>query len=180
MRVITGVAKGTRLKSPEGARPTADNVRSAIFDILGTDCEGARILDLFAGSGALGIEALSRGAREATFVESDPKACKVIEQNLGAAKLTGRVRRGDVERFLAREPDEPYDLVFLDPPYERGLPFVAQILAKLAAGAWVATGGTVVAESPAGDLDIPTSLRRTRSKRFGRTQVTIAVNEGET
>jgi 16S rRNA (guanine966-N2)-methyltransferase len=179
VRVITGTAKGTRLKSPETARPTADNVRTTIFDILGADCEGARVLDLFAGSGALGIEALSRGAIQATFVETDRAACEVIEENLAATKLEGEVVKNDAERFLDRAPTKPYDLVFLDPPYERGLRFVANILQKLAVGGWVAPGGTVVAEAPAGELELPPTLRPTRTRKFGQTQVTIAVNDGE-
>jgi 16S rRNA (guanine966-N2)-methyltransferase len=179
MRVITGIAKGTRLKSPDVARPTADNVRSTIFDILGADCEGARVLDLFAGSGALGIEALSRGAGEATFVENDTTAIKVIGENLAAARLEGTIVRNDVDRALSTQVPEPYDLVFLDPPYERGLPFVAEILEKLAVGGWVSPGGTVVVEAPAGDLELPKSFRATRTRKFGQTQVTIAVNDGE-
>jgi 16S rRNA (guanine966-N2)-methyltransferase len=176
--VITGSAKGTRLKAPAAARPTADSVRSALFDVVARDIPGARVLDLFAGSGALGIEALSRGASEATFVEADHQAAQVIAENLAAAKLEGTVVRTDVERFLAGK-ETSYDLVFLDPPYERGLPFVAKILEKLAVGAWVSPGGTVVAESPVGDLELPKAFRVTRTKKFGQTQVTIAVNDGE-
>lgn len=179
MRVISGAAKGMRLKSPVTARPTADNVRSTMFDILGADCEGARVLDLFAGSGALGIEALSRGAARATFVESDKQAAKVIEDNLEAARLDGDIVKTDAVRFLDQTPREPYDLVFLDPPYDRGLPFVAEILEKLAVSGWVSSGGTVVAESPVGELALPKSFRPTRTRKFGQTQVTIAVNDGE-
>jgi 16S rRNA (guanine966-N2)-methyltransferase len=179
VRVITGIAKGRRLRSPETARPTADSVRSSIFNILGPDCRDARVLDLFAGSGALGIEALSRGAKHATFVDNDREACRAIEENLAVTRLEGTLVRTDAERFLDGAPGEPYDLVFLDPPYERGLPFVAQILEKLAAGAWVSRGGTVVAEAPAGEIDLPAAFRQTRTRRFGQTQVTIAVNDGE-
>jgi 16S rRNA (guanine966-N2)-methyltransferase len=167
------------LKAPRSTRPTADNVRTTIFDILGADCEGSCVLDLFAGSGALGIEALSRGAVRATFVEAGKAACAIIEQNLAAARLGGDIVKADAEHYLERGTAEAYDLVFLDPPYERGLRFVAEILEKLAVGGWVSPGGTVVIEAPAGDLELPKSFRPTRTRKFGQTQVTIAVNNGE-
>src|SRR5438105_6603940 len=134
MRVISGTAKGRRLratKSPD-MRPTTDMARQTIFDMLG-DVGGARVLDLCAGAGTLGIEALSRGAREAVFVEQDRDACAVILQNLEATDLrsAAHIRRADVMRFLSRSPSTPFDLVFLDPPYSRGLGFVARALEKL-------------------------------------------------
>lgn len=181
MRVISGSAKGHRLRTVKGAttRPTADHVRQALFDILGQRCTGLRVLDLFAGSGALGIEALSRGAREAVLVESDPAACRLIRENLEATRLEGRGRvvRADVLRFLARTTGEPFDLVFLDPPYGRGLAFVARVLGKLASAAWIRPGGTVVAETEVGVVELPAPLRETRTRTFGRTQITVAVRE---
>ena len=181
MRVTGGSAKGARLRSLAGAdtRPTTDMARKAIFDILGPSVEGARVLDLFAGTGALGIEALSRGAKEAVFVESSREACGLILQNLTAIGIgaNGVVRRRDAERFLAREASEPFDLAFLDPPYGRGLRFVARILGKLGAGRWIRPGGTVVVEAASGSLEWPDGFRETRSKRFGRTQVTLAVHD---
>ncbi|HEX9696714.1 MAG TPA: 16S rRNA (guanine(966)-N(2))-methyltransferase RsmD [Actinomycetota bacterium] len=183
LRVISGEAKGRRLKTPAGldTRPTADRVRQTLFDILG-DVSGARVLDLFAGSGALGIEAVSRGAVHATFVESDATAVKVIRANIALCGFDERaaVRRSDADSFLQRKPAamSPFDLAFLDPPYERGLAFVARLMGVLAAGEWVAAGGRVAAESAAGDVELPEAFRLLRAKVFGRTQLTIVVREG--
>jgi len=195
MRVTGGEFKNTRLRTLRGAetRPTADQVRKAIFDILGPHVAGARVLDLFAGSGALGIEALSRAAVEATFVESSREACSIISDNLLAtgSRDRGVIRRADVERFLARRTAEAYDVAFLDPPYARGLGFVARILRKLGSGApagkgggnwdgsWIRTGGTVVVESVVGAVSWPQGFRETRLRPFGRTQITVAVRDDD-
>lgn len=181
MRVIAGSAKGVRLRSARGLslRPTADRVRQTIFDILGP-CEGARVLDLFAGTGAMGIEALSRGALAAVLVESDRRACALIEANLEVTKLRdrGRVVRADAVQFVAKAAPGRFDLAFLDPPYGRGLAFVTRLLARLSEGDWLRPGGTVVVEAEAGPIDIPSGFRETRVRRFGRTQVTTVVKEG--
>ncbi|HVG75748.1 MAG TPA: 16S rRNA (guanine(966)-N(2))-methyltransferase RsmD [Thermoleophilaceae bacterium] len=128
MRVVAGEFKGRRLAAPRGrrTRPTADRVREAIFSMLG-DVSGARVLDLYAGSGALGIEALSRGAESAVFVERDRAALAALERNLEATGAPGEVRRQDVARFLARQ-EGTFDLVFCDPPYD-GAPAIAATLA---------------------------------------------------
>jgi 16S rRNA (guanine(966)-N(2))-methyltransferase RsmD len=117
VRVVAGRYKGRRLRAPAGraTRPTADRVREALFSILGP-LEGLRVLDLFAGSGALGIEALSRGAAAATFVDSDPRAIAAVRANLDAVGVEAAVHRRDALAFLG-QPRETYDLVFLDPPY---------------------------------------------------------------
>jgi len=181
MRVTGGEARGARLRTLAGpdTRPTTDMARKAIFDILGADMEGVRVLDLFAGSGALGIEALSRGAAEAVFVESSREACSVILDNLRETGVRSRgvVRRRDAERFIARQATEPFDLAFLDPPYSRGLGFVARILGKLGSGGWIRQGGTVVVEAASGTVEWPAGLRQTRERRFGRTQVSVAVRD---
>jgi 16S rRNA (guanine966-N2)-methyltransferase len=183
MRVTGGEAKGARLRSLRGAdtRPTADQVRKAIFDILGPSLEGRRVLDVFAGTGALGIEALSRGASEAVFVESSREACSIILANLLASGMRpkGVVRRADAEKWVARKAGEPFDLAFLDPPYARGIGFLARILGKLGSGGWIQTGGTVVVESAAGALEWPPGFRQTRVRRFGRTQITVAVRDDD-
>ena len=119
MRIVAGEHKGRRLVAPKGTRtrPTADRVREALFSMLG-ELSGARVLDLFAGSGALGIEALSRGAASAVFVERDARAAAAITRNLEAIGATAaEVRREDVQHFLARV-EGPFDLVFVDPPYD--------------------------------------------------------------
>ncbi|MEA2332814.1 MAG: rRNA (guanine966-N2)-methyltransferase [Thermoleophilaceae bacterium] len=118
MRVVAGTFKGRRLQAPRGTgtRPTADRVREALFSMLGA-VEGARVLDLYAGSGALGIEALSRGAESALFVEHDARAAAAIERNLAAVGVDASVVRQDVVRFLGRS-EGTFDLVFCDPPYD--------------------------------------------------------------
>jgi 16S rRNA (guanine966-N2)-methyltransferase len=115
---VAGEFKGRRLAAPRGAgtRPTADRVREALFSMLG-DVGDARVLDLYAGSGALGIEALSRGAAFAVFVERDPRAIAAIERNLSRLEVDAVVQRADVLRWLARA-EGPFDLVFCDPPYD--------------------------------------------------------------
>ena len=128
MRVVAGEFKGRRLRAPRGmrTRPTADRVREALFSMLG-DLSGARVLDLYAGTGALGIEALSRGAGVALFVERDQRALAALRRNLDAVGAHADVRRQDAMRFLAR-PEGRFDLVFCDPPYDDA-PRVAAALA---------------------------------------------------
>jgi 16S rRNA (guanine966-N2)-methyltransferase len=183
VRVVGGIAKGRRLRAPKGlaTRPTADHVRQAIFDILGPSVQDARVLDLFAGTGAMGIEALSRGAREAVFVESSRDACGIILSNLEATGTRDHavIRRADAARFVARKAGDAFDLALIDPPYERGLGFVARILAKLAAGGWIVPGGTVVVEAATGPVDWPDGFRETTTRAFGRTCVSIAVKEDD-
>jgi 16S rRNA (guanine966-N2)-methyltransferase len=118
VRIVAGSFRGRRLQAPAGraTRPTADRVREALFSILGP-LDGVRVLDLFAGSGALGIEALSRGAAAAVFVDSDPRAVAAIRRNLEAVGLDSRVHRRDAIAYLREPRDGPFELVFLDPPY---------------------------------------------------------------
>ena len=123
MRVIAGSHRGRRLSGPEGTalRPTSDKVRQALFSILGTQVSGGRFLDLYAGSGAVGIEALSRGAAAVTFVESESKAVQLLQNNLRSCQLLDRalVRVGQASVFLERKDwwSGPYDVLFADPPY---------------------------------------------------------------
>ena len=149
MRVVAGQWRGRRLQAPAGAatRPTGDRVREALFSILGERVTGARVLDLFAGSGALGIEALSRGAAEATFVDSAPAAIRAVAANLDMLGADAEVRRADVRRFLgsARAAARQYDLVFLDPPYRLAGRLGGELTAALPAV--LAPGAAVVAES---------------------------------
>jgi 16S rRNA (guanine966-N2)-methyltransferase len=133
VRVVAGEFKGRRLHSARGSRtrPTADRVREALFSMLG-DVSGARVLDLYAGSGALGIEALSRGAESAVFVERDQHALAALRRNLGAVGAEADVRRQDVLRFLAR-PEGTFDLVFCDPPYDDASRVAAPLIEALSA-----------------------------------------------
>jgi 16S rRNA (guanine966-N2)-methyltransferase len=149
MRVIAGRYRGRRLQAPPGAatRPTSDRVREALFSVLGDRIAGARVLDLFAGSGALGIEALSRGAAEVTFVDSAPAALRAVRANLDALGATAEVRRVDARRFLGGAPSaaRQYDLVFLDPPYRLAGRLGSELTAALPAV--LAPGAAVIAES---------------------------------
>jgi 16S rRNA (guanine966-N2)-methyltransferase len=133
LRVVAGDFKGRRLAAPRGTRtrPTADRVREALFSMLG-DVDGASVLDLYAGSGALGIEALSRGAESAVFVERDAQAVAAIERNLAAVGVEATVVRQDVVRFLARA-DGAFDLVFCDPPYDSASRLAGQLADRLPA-----------------------------------------------
>ena len=174
MRVIAGTYGGRRLQAPPGTdtRPTADRVREALFSILGERVDGARVLDLFAGSGALGIEALSRGAAEATFVDKAPGAIRAIGSNLEALGADGIVVRAEARRFLggASRAGRSYDLVFLDPPYRLAASLGSDLSAALKAV--VAPGGTVVAESDRRaplEVDLPLEDER----RYGDTLIRI-------
>ena len=123
MRVVAGTHRGRRLVAPRGdaTRPTSDRVREALFSVLGPSVQDARVLDLFAGSGALGIEALSRGAASAVFVDRAPRAIEAVRANLTALGIEGDVRRMEARSWLraASARADAYDLVFLDPPYRR-------------------------------------------------------------
>ena len=153
MRIVAGAAKGRRLQVPaRGTRPTSDRAREGLFSSLGSlvDLTGARVLDLFAGSGAVGLEAPSRGAEQATFVESDRAACEVLRRNVEAVGLPGAVvLRRPVAPVLAERPDEPYRFVFADPPYALADAAVAALLGALRDGDWLADGAVVVLERSA-------------------------------
>ena len=148
MRVIAGTAKGTRLAHvPVGVRPVSDRAREGLFSSLAALVEDARVLDLYAGTGALGIEALSRGAAEALFVDRGPPALTAVRENLARTGLDERavVERSDVRKFLEREPGPAgFDLVFLDPPYEAGQAELDPVLALLDAKPLLREGFTVV------------------------------------
>jgi 16S rRNA (guanine966-N2)-methyltransferase len=184
MRVIAGRLGGRRLRAVPGtvARPTSDRVRESLFAILGEDAvAGARVLDLFAGSGALAIEALSRGADSAVLVEPLPAAVDVIRANLAELGLTGRatVRRTRAETWLRSQRDGPFDLVLLDPPYATGVGLVAGVLGRLARTA-LAPGAIVVLEtsSTAEPPPWPPALTPTEPRRYGGTTLHLARYEG--
>jgi 16S rRNA (guanine966-N2)-methyltransferase len=170
MRVVAGEFKGRPLRMPRGARtrPTADKVREALFSILG-DVSGARVLDLFAGSGALGIEALSRGAAGAVFVERDPRAVDAIHRNLEAVGAEAEVRRQDVLRFLASY-EGRFDLVLIDPPYDFAVRLAGPLAERLPAV--LADEARIVVESDKRrPLELPLPLVRERV--FGDTRVAV-------
>lgn len=182
-RVTGGVARGLRLIGPGGAtRPLADRVKQSLFGGLADRLAGARVLDLFAGSGAAGIEALSRGAAACDFVERDSAAVAAIEANLRATGLAerARVHRADVLRFLRQADDEigRVDLVVLDPPY--GDPAMLAALELLGGGALLAPEGIVVAKHfwrDALPVEVGT-LREQRTRRFGETALTFYASRG--
>ena len=176
VRVVGGEAGGRKIKAPPGdqTRPTSDAVREAVFNAIGSrmDLEGARVLDLFAGSGALGIEALSRGAREVTFVDRARAAVSTIEANLDATGLSGgKAIATPVEGWLARlGSDQRWDLVIADPPY--AYEGWTELLHGLSGH--LTDDGIAVLESGS-ELELPKSWRSVRSKRYGTTVVTLVV-----
>jgi 16S rRNA (guanine966-N2)-methyltransferase len=177
MRVIAGSAGGIRLAVPKrGVRPTMDRVKTAIFSSLGDAVIGARVLDLFAGSGALGIEALSRGASSVVFVEGDGQSAEIIEGNLAKTKLKGRIRQQDAFDFLRHASGaELFDIVFADPPYEKtqdGERFTEKLLANEDLSRLVDPGGIFVLEKHPGEALPDTTLWRViRQKTYGATDV---------
>jgi 16S rRNA (guanine(966)-N(2))-methyltransferase RsmD len=176
VRVIAGRLKGSTIRTPPGdaVRPTYDRVRESLFSIVEPYIRGAAVLDLFAGSGSLGIESLSRGASSAAFVESDPAVLAIVRGNVERLGLSRQCRlvRSDALAALARGvPGGPFDVVFVDPPYSAGL--VPKVLELLGEPGRVTEGALVVVEHAAGDDFGETvgALVRTRSKRYGTTEV---------
>jgi 16S rRNA (guanine966-N2)-methyltransferase len=172
VRVVAGELGGRRLAAPPGGgtRPTADRVREALFSMLG-DVSGLRVLDLFAGSGALGIEALSRGAAAAVFVERNRKAAAVARQNLESLGLQAPVLEGDALTVLAHAGD-PYDLVFVDPPYDSA-PLLAGPLAERLPGVLSENARIVTESDKRRPLELPFPLLRERT--YG--DIRIAIHE---
>ncbi|MDQ3763345.1 MAG: 16S rRNA (guanine(966)-N(2))-methyltransferase RsmD [Actinomycetota bacterium] len=155
VRIVAGVARGRRLVVPScGTRPTSDRVREAMFSALQArrDLDGTRVLDLYAGSGALGLEALSRGAAHVRFVESDRRAAAVLRRNVEVLGLGGQdgnaaeVTTADVAVVLRGEPGQPYDLVLADPPYTLDNGALAGVLSALVSGGWLAPAALLVVE----------------------------------
>lgn len=182
-RVIAGELGGRRLVVPPGeaVRPTTDRVKESVFSALGEwRLHGASVLDLYAGSGALGIEALSRGGRQAVFVDRDRAAIAAVDQNLAALGLSGRARavRAQAELFLAGgpPPEAPFDLVLLDPPYDQPEDHLADVLAWLAVPAWTAPGAVLVVEraGSSGATPWPPGWGSTWERCYGDTLVLFA------
>lgn len=176
MRVITGKARGVTLKTPEGlqTRPTTDRVKEALFSIIQFDIPAASVLDLFGGTGQLGIEALSRGAKRAVFVDESDKACRLIQENLRRTRMEGEgtVVRGDYLAYLSRC-REKFDIIFLDPPYAEV--FLENALKRITEIDILQSGGIIVTERPLGK-ELPFEFEGyTRSKdyKYGNTLITL-------
>ena len=181
MRVISGKARGVNLKTPAGTatRPTADRVKEAVFSIIQFDLPGATVLDLFGGTGQLGIEALSRGAKNAVFVDERDDACRLIRENLKRTKLEGegRIIRSDYSAFL-KSTSQKFDFIFLDPPYaevflENSLNLITQIDI-------LQSGGIIVTERPVEKellLDF-TGYNRSKDYKYGNTLITLFRKNG--
>ena len=171
MRIIAGTHRGSRIAAPKGldTRPTGDRVREAAFNLIGP-VDGARVLDLFAGSGAMGLEALSRGAESVTFVESDRAVCRTIAENLERLRLTGaRITCGDAVWAL-RQDRRTYDLVLVDPPYEQW-PALEPKLAEHLPRALAPDGLVVVETGARTEPTLPLSQRT--SRRYGSARLTL-------
>lgn len=175
MRVIAGTLGGRQLKAPTGdsVRPTADHVKEALFNTLQFDLEGRRVLDLFAGTGQLGIEALSRGAGEVIFTDSSKASVLLVRENLKRCGLEATVLLTDALAFLSR--GEKFDIIFLDPPYDAGL--YAPVLERINAVDNLNEGGIIICESRAGTAlpAMRAPYRLQRSRRYGSMALTYYV-----
>jgi len=182
MRIIAGRFKGKAIEAPKGlsTRPTSDRVRESLFNVLEhgapqVDFDGARVLDLFAGSGALGLEALSRGARYCLFIEDDASARGAIRRNVEALALTGvtKIWRRDATKLGPAGTVSPFDLIFCDPPYGKGLG--TQALAAALEGGWVHADAIAVLEERAGvEIEWPAPFAEIDRRRYGDTEIAIA------
>lgn len=176
MRVITGSARGKRLKDLPGldTRPTTDRVKEGLFNVIQFDIEGRRVLDLFAGTGQLGIECLSRGAAFCDFVDSAPAAMKVVRENVTACRLSDRAafHQKDFSAFLGGARGK-YDLIFLDPPYASGN--LERAMERIAEIDIVSGNGIIICESPVEHSlpELPAPYERTGEYRYGKIKVTL-------
>ncbi|MBF6348935.1 16S rRNA (guanine(966)-N(2))-methyltransferase RsmD [Nocardia flavorosea] len=183
-RIVAGTAGGRRLRvPPAGTRPTSDRVREALFSSIEArmDLDGVRVLDLYAGSGALGLEALSRGAGAALLVESDRRAAGVLRGNIADLGLTAaQVRVGAVAQVLAQPGAGDFDLVFADPPYDLPTPAVEADIGALAAHGWLAEDALLLVERSVRSAEIawPSGFAARAPKRYGETRIESAVYVG--
>jgi 16S rRNA (guanine966-N2)-methyltransferase len=180
MRIVAGSLKGRLLRSPEGPaiRPTSDRLRESLFNVLahryGDPIQDARVIDLFAGTGALGLEALSRGAAFALFVDDDFEARALLRANIDQLALGGRTKifRRNATKLGAAPAGEPFSVAFLDPPYRMSL--AEDALISLRDGAWLKPGGlAVVEEAVASILNVPAGFAVLETRRYGDTQIVI-------
>jgi 16S rRNA (guanine966-N2)-methyltransferase len=173
-RIVGGAAKGRRLAvSPRGTRPTSDRAREALFSSLAglLDVAGARVLDLFAGTGGVGLEALSRGAAAACFVESDRAVCEILRRNVETVGIPGATvhRRPAAAYLVGAGADEPFDLVFADPPYSFGEQQLEVLLSTVASPRWLAGSAVLVVERSARGLEPkwPDAIEAFKQRRYG-------------
>jgi 16S rRNA (guanine966-N2)-methyltransferase len=178
-RIVAGELGGRRISAPPGreTRPTSDRVREALFSTLEslTDLDGCRFADLYAGSGAVGLEAASRGAAAVLLVESDPRAARTVRANIDALDLARRCQLvvGRIPAILAAPPKQPYDVVFADPPYELPESDVAELLRTLVGGEWLASDAVVVLERSARSPEPPRveGVTPERGRRYGESML---------
>lgn len=173
-RIIAGAYGGRQIKTPkgDGTRPTSDRVREALFSSLRSELGSfadVRVLDLFAGSGALGLEALSRGAAHAVFVEADARAAAVVKANLADLKASGRVLKTTAEKYVATVEGGPFDLIFVDPPYAMSTQAVAALVDALARACADVEPLFVVERSSRDPFQWPSSVSALRDKKYGET-----------
>lgn len=182
MRVIAGEAKGRRLKTPTtGTRPMADRMRESVFSALG-ELEGCVVLDLYAGSGSLGLEALSRGASKATFVESSREAIVKLEQNIEATGFEDRceVVWGDVSLVIGKHAEDRVDLIFVDPPYSTSAAVVRSDLEAIVMGGFLSDDGRVVVHRPGKESRLNAlGLQPIWEREFGQSRIIVLCHEEE-
>ena len=177
MRVITGSARGRKLKTPASydIRPTTDNVKEAVFNIIQFDVEGRRVLDLFAGTGQLGIEALSRGAKSCVFIDENREALRIVKENLKTCGFSAPVLQEDALSYLRR--GERFDLIFLDPPYDAGL--YEPVLNTINLVDNLSDGGIIICEArretPLPELSAP--YRKGKEYRYGTVKICVYTKE---
>lgn len=180
MRVTAGKAKGSRLKSPSmGTRPMTDRVKEAVFSALG-DLTGLKVLDLYAGSGALGLEALSRGAKKAIFVEKERDAIVKLEENIKTTQFgrKSEVLWSDVGHTISRHADDRVDLIFLDPPYSVPVAAVRADLESIVMGGFLSDEGRIIVHRPAKESQLkPLGLNLVWEREYGQSRVLVFCHE---
>ena len=182
MRIITGIARGTKLQTLDGleTRPTAERVKEALFSMIQFEIDGKRVLDLFAGSGQLGLEALSRGAEKATFVDDNRDAVEIVKQNAKKTKLFEKsvVLNADYKSFIRGNAGrERYDIVFLDPPYASGL--IDDAIERIERAGLAAPGAYIVCESDRSEPFTANGYTVKRHARYGKIYITLLEKKNE-
>lgn len=179
MRVIAGKLKGKKLLTPanDNVRPTLDRIKETLFNIIQFDVADCVFLDLFAGTGGIGIEAYSRGAKEVVFCDASRESLKLIKANLKNLNIDAFVYEGDFKRFLKSQPPEKYGIIFIDPPYASG--FAASALEIIAEKKLLSEGGLAIVEHESEDeISAPCGLVKQKTKKMGRVSMSFYVREG--